>query len=395
MKKLNVVVIGGGMYVSGRGTSGYGTVLPALSEWVRTGSSCGELYCVTTSEDSASSVEKKANELATKTGIDLKLDIYPKSDSQLKDGYLEVIKKVQKPACAIIVVPDHLHYIVARDCLLEGLHVLLVKPMTPTLDEGVELIDIATKAKLYGAVEFHKRWDRSNLLLRDQFQSGALGTPLNCLVEYSQRKSVPTGFFKEWAAKTNILQYLGIHYIDIVRFVTGAIPRRVMAIGQKSFLIKTGVDTYDSIQCAIEWEMESGELFTQNLITNWIDPNSSSAHSDQKIKMIGTKGRYEAEQKDRGITVVTDDNGIEHLNPDFCMSYGTNNGDMAWHGYGIDSFTSFLNDVTALEHGRCSLAELNSSRPCFKEGLISTAIIEAANKSLAEDSVWVSLPNFT
>jgi hypothetical protein len=53
-----------------------------------------------------------------------------------------------------------------------------------------------------------------------------------------------------------------------------------------------------------------------------------------------------------------------------------------------------LNDVTALEQGRCSLAELNSSRPCFKEGLISTAIIEAANKSLAEDSVWVSVPNF-
>ena len=394
MKKLNVVVIGGGMYVSGRGTSGYGTVLPALSEWVRVGSHCGDLHCVTTSVDSACSVENKARELTVKTGIDLKLDVYPKSGSPIIEGYSEVIKKVQKPACAIIVVPDHLHYSVARDCLLEGLHVLLVKPMTPNVAEGIELIDIATKAKLHGAVEFHKRWDRSNLLFRDQFKSGALGVPLTCLVEYSQRKSVPTEFFKGWAMETNILQYLGIHYIDIVRFVTGAAPRRVMAIGQKSFLVEEGIDTYDSIQCLIEWQMKSGELFTQSVITNWIDPNNSSAHSDQKVKMIGTKGRYEAEQKERGITVVTDDNGIEHINPDFCMSYGTHNGDISWRGYGIDSFTSFLNDVTALEQGRCSLAELNSSRPCFKEGLISTAIIEAANKSLAEDSAWVSVPNF-
>ena len=38
--------------------------------------------------------------------------------------------------------------------------------------------------------------------------------------------------------QTNILQYLGVHYVDIIRFVTDAIPIRVMAIGQKKWLIK-------------------------------------------------------------------------------------------------------------------------------------------------------------
>ena len=392
--QLNIVVIGGGMYVSGRGTSGFGTVLPALSEWKRSGNIFGDLFCVTTSVQSAELVEQKSKDLETSTGIDLDLNTFPKADSLDIRGYLDVIKLVKKPACAIIVVPDHLHHEVAKACLLEGLHVLVVKPMTTTLDDGKDLIKSADLLGLYGAVEFHKRWDRSNMILRDKFLSGTIGLPLNFVVEYSQKKVVPTEIFKDWAAETNILQYLGIHYIDIVRFVTNALPKRVMAIGQKSYLSDKGINTYDSIQCIIEWSLESGNCFTQNIVTNWIDPNSSSAHSDQRIKLIGTKGRYEANQKDRGIILTTDDLGIEHINPDFCMSYQLENGHNAWRGYGIDSFTSFLDDVLALEGQRISLAELNASRPSFREGLISTAIIEAANKSLLDASSWISVEDF-
>ena len=32
---MNIVIIGTGMYVSGRGTDGYGTILPAIIEWKR------------------------------------------------------------------------------------------------------------------------------------------------------------------------------------------------------------------------------------------------------------------------------------------------------------------------------------------------------------------------
>ena len=75
----------------------------------------------------------------------------------------------------MIVVPDHLHYEVASDCLREGLHVLLVKPMTPKASEAIDLIEIAQTQKLYGSVEFHKRLDKSNLILKNKPFS------INCL----------------------------------------------------------------------------------------------------------------------------------------------------------------------------------------------------------------------
>ena len=388
MKNINLLVIGAGLYVCGKGTEGFGTILPAIYEWKRQTGNKGEVHCVSTSSSSAKELLKKSKNLTIKTGVSFDVSAYPESD--LKDNlhYRKLLERISKPSCAIIAVPDHLHYQVAKDCLDAGIHVLLVKPLTPTYDEGRKLVDLADKYGLYGAVEFHKRWDRSNLILRDKIQSGELGLPLNCWVEYSQRKSIPTSFFKDWSHKTSILQYLGIHYIDIIRFATGAIPKRVMAIGQKSEIIKHNIDTFDAIQCVIEWEMADGSQFTETIFTSWVDPESSSAVSDQKIKFIGTKGRYEADQKERGIRLNTDQLGVQHINPDFCMPYGTKNGSIRWRGYGIDSVVTFLNDIVDLENSAKSLHDLQNERPSFKESLISTMIVEAAHRSLQNESQW-------
>ena len=388
MKKFDIIVIGAGLYVCGKGTSGFGTILPAIFEWKRYNEDIGDIHCVSTSAKSSKELLQKVKGLAIKTGIKVNVKTYPENDSKNENAYKQVLNNSKRLACAIIAVPDHLHYQIAKDCLEAGLHTLVVKPLTPTHAEGLDLVNLAKKNDLYGAVEFHKRWDKSNIILRDKFKSGVLGTPLNCWVEYSQRKSVPILFFKDWASQTSILQYLGIHYIDVVRFVTSASPKRVMAIGQKSEIIQHGIDTYDAIQCIIEWEMPDGTPFTETILTNWIDPENSTAMSDQKIKFIGTKGRYEADQKERGIRINTDDLGVEHINPDFCMPYGSKDGNIRWRGYGIESITTFLNDVIALKDGLKKLSDLQIERPSFQESLISTMVIEAAHRSLENGSNW-------
>jgi predicted dehydrogenase len=392
IKSLNILVIGAGMYVSGRGTSGFGTILPALSEWKRN-SSISEINisCAATSHSSVNALIEKANKLSNLTKVDLDISIYPNKNQVSEKPYLDALKAMKHPACSIIVVPDHLHFQVTKDCLDAGVHPLVVKPLTPTYKESKELCKIAADKNLYGAVEFHKRWDKSNLILRDKIFGGDLGDPLYSLVEYSQRKSVPTSFFKQWAAETNILQYLGIHYIDLMRFISGAVPLRVLASGQKNLLANKKIDTYDSIQCLIEWEMPNKKIFNQTILTNWIDPETSSAMSDQSLKVIGTKGRYEADQKNRGIMLNTDLTGIEHINPDFCFPITHNDGITKWQGYGIDSIVSFLNDVTEIESGKSSISDFELIRPTFSESLISSAIIDYANKSLQRGGVWQSI----
>jgi len=161
-----------------------------------------------------------------------------------------------------VVVPDNLHREIAGSAIANGLHTLVAKPLAPTLNEVVELIELQKRNNVYCAVEFHKRFDSSNIKLKDTIESGSIGDILYFIVEYSQRKSIPTERFPKWVESTNIFQYLGIHYVDIIYFSTKAVPQRVMAIGQKNWLFQQGIDTYDSIQVIVEWKMSSGNIFT-------------------------------------------------------------------------------------------------------------------------------------
>lgn len=384
---MNILIIGTGMYVSGRGTDGYGTILPAISTFQKEYNCISGVFVVGTNVQRTQKAKAKSRKLSELTGISLPLKFFPDEENS-KNTYLRILEQMELPDCAIVAVPDHLHFDVTSACLENGLHSLVVKPLTPTIEEAQELITLAKRKNLYGAVEFHKRWDRQNLILRDEYQSGKLGVPLYNWTEYSQRKSVPNEIFRSWVEKINILQYLGVHYIDIIRYVTGATPIRVMATGQKSWLKEQELDVYDAIQCIVEWKTPEGHNFTQTLLVNWIDPNNSTSMSDQKIKFIGTRGRYEGDQKERGVRLIYDDQHLTEPNPDFCHPYMKTDGTLTWEGYGINSITSFLSDVSDLMEGLCTPMELEGRRPTFSEAIISTAVIEAANKSLSHNASW-------
>jgi predicted dehydrogenase len=391
---MKILIIGNGMYISGRGTNGFGTVMPGVLEYIRGGGDVIEVHMVGTNLKRSLAAASKVEELMRQAGVSVKLITYPDNVEKDKKAYKKVLNKIENLTCAIVSVPDNLHFSVTMDCLEAGLHTLVVKPLTPTVKEAKDLIKLATNKKLYGAVEFHKRWDKHNLMLRDIFQSGRLGDPLYSWTEYSQRKSIPSQAFKSWVEKSNVLQYLGVHYIDIIHFVTGAAPIRVMATGQKNWLKNQGFNVHDSIQCMIEWKMPDSTIFNQTLLTNWVDPETSSAVSDQKIKFVGTKGRFEADQKDRGINLIIDGESIVTPNPDFCQSYGNKTSQIRWEGYGIESIITFLKDVNAIVNNNKFPASFEGNRPTFKESIISTAVIEAVVHSLSDHGNWKPVEGF-
>ena len=77
MKQLEIIVIGAGLYVCGKGTSGYGTILPAIFEWKRHNKNLGDIHCVSTSEESSRNLLEKAKELRAKTGVNFEITSYP------------------------------------------------------------------------------------------------------------------------------------------------------------------------------------------------------------------------------------------------------------------------------------------------------------------------------
>jgi len=381
---VNVAIIGAGMYVCGAGTRGHGTVLPAVLQASRDGL-VGRVCVAARRREAIRHFDVKLRELEALQGFKLDCATYPRHDDD-SNAYKAAIRDLPDPGAVIVVTPDHLHAEIAMEAIAAGKHVLVAKPLAPTVAQARMLADAAKERGVYGAVEFHKRWDFANRQLKEMVCSGAVGRPLYFHVEYSQRSEIPASAFASWVEKTSVFQYLGVHYVDIIRFVTGAVPRRVMALGQWARLAETGADAADAMQVVVEWD----QGFVSTLLTNWIDPATSTAMSQQAIKIVGTEGRIESDQTDRGLSVVNEGRCLEKINPYFCRAYrDETDGRLSYLGYGIDSIRQFLSDVDDVAEKRRSLCDLAACRPTFEEGVLSTAVIEGAELSLRRGGQWV------
>ena len=390
-----MLVIGAGMYVGGRGAGTDGTVLPTLMAAQSKGI-LGDIKIAATRPESIDALRLKLEVLNDRLGLSVDFDGYPKKPGVDPDSYKEALADLQHPACAIVVTPDDSHCSITADVIKAGVHPLVVKPLTPTISEAQELVQLIDQYQVYGAVEFHKRFDETNLLLRQALIDGKLGDVRYITVEYSQKRMMRT-VFESWVGRTNIFQYLGVHYVDLIYFLTRYKPLRCLALGQPD---RVGTDNYtglfDSIQVVIEWEeSSSGKKFVSTIVTNWIDPDTTTAMSDQKITVVGTEGRYQIDQKNRGANLVTQLNGVEEINPYFSQIYRGPDGELDIHGYGPRCITQFILDVRNVVSGESALSDLLMTRPSFYDCLPSTAVIEAVNQSLEHNGDWVMVQNYS
>lgn len=387
---IEIVVVGAGMYSIGRGTDGFGTIVPAVCEWSKQVENDVVIHLVGSKGNNNAALQEKIRAFKKMSATKVDFRIWPEQDGHNPLEYERVLNIVVNPLCCIIAVPDDLHFPIAKSAITKKIPTLVVKPLTPTCQEAETLIALSDEYNTYGCVEFHKRFDSANLMLRDYFRSGELGQILYSVVEYSQRVAIPKEIFRSWVESSNIFQYLGVHYVDIIKFVTGAYPVRLSALGQKFELFQQGINTPDSIQCSIEWAFpDSGSKFIQTLHLNWIDPETSPAMSNQRIKLIGTKGRVESDQTNRGLSVYSANTGYNTPNPYFCTRFGSEYGSMYWAGYGIDSIRGFCNDCLELSLGLVDKKTLETIRSSFRESFCSTAVVEACNTSLRLNGEWV------
>jgi len=122
-----------------------------------------------------------------------------------------------------IATPTPLHFPIARECLERGIHVLVEKPITETLDEARSLVDIAAHAGRILQVGHLERFNAAILALE-----GTLGTPR--FIE--SHRLAP---FKERGTDVNVVLDLMIHDIDLIQSLVGAPIESFDAVGASVF----------------------------------------------------------------------------------------------------------------------------------------------------------------
>ena len=362
MIENRLLIIGSGMFVNGRNSETRGVIIPSIFEFLKKTSKDFEIYLTYRS----SSGKDHNLECCDFLNLDDLARVHHIKSDFSPDNIKKIVKKYQIDS-AINSLPDHLHYSSCKILLECGVNILVVKPFVLKKEEAIDLARLQNEKKVHGQIEFHKRHDKSNRYLKSEYLKGSIGDILRFDVRYSQNKRLPIEYFKSWRSFSNVFSYLGVHYVDLIYWITGYLPLKVNAFPSKHYEGK--IDFEHSFDVIIKWGLD-GKFFNSNFSINWAEMDSSQAMSLQYFNVLGTNGRINLDQTDRGIHHIFEKKGLKHINPYYIFEESIHD-QIQYSGYGVDSVISFLNNIT----------NNKKDYPSFSEGVISSAVIEAAEQS--------------
>lgn len=132
-----------------------------------------------------------------------------------------------RPAAALVVVPLAAHAAVARSALEHGLHVLVEKPFTETLEEARRLVALAAERRRHLMVNQNYRHFPTPVTFRRLVAEGALGHVAAMAVDFWKMFDQHYRYF--FLAEP-LLSDMAIHHLDLMRFILDDEPVAVSAM---------------------------------------------------------------------------------------------------------------------------------------------------------------------
>jgi UDP-N-acetylglucosamine 3-dehydrogenase len=168
-----------------------------------------------------------------------------------------------------IVTPTQMHYEVASFALQHGLHVLVEKPITSSLDEAEALIDLAHTCAKHLIVGHIERFNPAVIALKQHIASGALGN----IFSINARRLGP---FPPRIRDVGVILDLATHDIDIMRYLLDAQLESVFAETQRQ--------VHKSCEDLLLGTIRFSNNVLGSLDINWLTPT--------KVRELGVTGEH-------------------------------------------------------------------------------------------------------
>ncbi|SPE31265.1 hypothetical protein SBA6_1410006 [Candidatus Sulfopaludibacter sp. SbA6] len=222
---VTVLIVGGGMI-------SHDQILPSLYHLQRQGR-IGEIAVCALNHDSLRNLAEAEDLRRAFPGQSFRMYPAAPAAGNQPDLFREAIADLPPRQIVIVAVPDQLHHDVIIEALHRDQHVCAVKPLVLEHRQAVEIARESRRRGLLVAVEYHKRFDDRSLMARRAYREGRFGEfrlGTACLLEkWYYRNSN----FQNWmtAENSDAFTYIGCHYVDLVHFITGLLPRAVSVYG--------------------------------------------------------------------------------------------------------------------------------------------------------------------
>lgn len=227
---------------------------------------------------------------------------------------LEAMLENTRIDCIHLLTPPDLHYGLAKQALLMGLHVFLEKPMCTSVAEADELVQIARQKGLYLGVSHNFLFTEAFEQLRKVISSNVLGPidqiTFNHLYELAQ---IRLGPFNSWMLRSpeNVVLETGPHLISALLDIGGT-PEIASVLADRQVALPNGRNVYrrwriraDVGRTAVDLNMNFGPGFPQRTIyvrgllgSAMVDFDANTCVVDQRTPLDMDIDRY---RRSRGI----------------------------------------------------------------------------------------------
>src|SRR5438105_9228426 len=185
--------------------------------------------------------------------------------------YREMVEKA-RPDLVAVVVPTHLHFVVASYLLDQGINVLVEKPMTSAVEEALALIQLARARGVKLAVGHVERFNPAVIAVSQHLLAGELGK----IFHLHARRLGP---FPPRIRDVGVTLDLATHDIDVMRYLADAEVEHVYS------------ETRRHIHTRHEDLLLGVLRFTNQAIgvldVNWLTPTKV-----RELSITGEKGMY-------------------------------------------------------------------------------------------------------
>jgi predicted dehydrogenase len=300
--------------------------------------------------------------------------------------YREMIEKEKLDAISV-VTPDVMHAEIALAALEMGCHVLCEKPMATTMEHCRKILEASNNNpdKIF-MVDYHKRLDMYHVELERAARMGELGKIQYGYAYMEDRIEVSRDWFKNWPAGASPFWFVGVHFVDLIRWVIKSNGAKVFATGHKDKLKSLGLDFWDSLSVTILFE--SGATFTVDAC--WILPEGFEAIVNQSIRVIGTEGIFEVDSQDRGAGACLKGQTQKSYNLGVYAEKHTPDGKVTYGGYGIWSIMEFGEHLHHVLNGG-KIEDLTGLYANAMDGLEVSKICVAAHMSAEAGGTLIDL----
>jgi len=284
--------------------------------------------------------------------------------ARFTDDAMDVITDPEVDA-VWICSPSQFHAEQIKAAAANGKHVFCEKPIATDLSETVEAINACNEAGVKLMIGLQRRFDQNFRRVRDAVEKKEVGETI--MIKLCSRDPSPPPF-EYVKGGGGIFADMAVHDLDMSRFLAGADPIDILAIGSchidKSIESLEGSEAFDTASCIVRYP---------NGVQAMIDVcRQSSFGYDQRAEVLGTKG------------MIQTDNVYPNTAKVFRKDF-TGNADMPY-----DFFLSRYNEAYVTETiAFCDSLVNDKPVPCTgQDGLIALVMAIAADIS-AKEGRWV------